>query len=458
MPDRWTLVPRAGEPVLLNASFHAEQYEVGGVDEGALRLRDDGFSVQRVSDALRTPAPFVLRGRVWADDQDYSAARAELNAINTAVLEIDSLTRTTGAGVFTYSRLNRGAQVEVVEDGAMLFAVTILVWPSSSAVAFEPSAPCVETLGWYYPGSDEAPAQTPIAFQAGAFVVHKDQLILLGGTDATGNYIPNSVRAYDFASDTWSVLTDLGGAGMYSSYPVRGASIGDWVYVHSEFDDDFYRYNPATGVTETLTASGTYDGGVVAVGGLIYRNLAGSGAMLVYNPSTDSWGTALGSRPSEIAGYSWAAMTEDGASIVVSVDQSPSTAAVWRYTPSSGAWVALPLDSVQRFVPGFVRFDGALYRIGADAYWTWTTFSRLDDSADAWVTEALPVEGRPNVVWAVAAAGSTGILVVGGYGTDGGVENQAEGSALTWGYLLRCVAPADDGEPPEEPNEPILFV
>jgi hypothetical protein len=456
MADRWTLIPSVGDPVVLNPSFFAEQYEVGEVDEGALRLRDDEFSVQRVGDALRTPAPFVLQGRVWGDDQDYRAVRGTVNAINAAVLELDSIQRTTGAGVFTYSRLNRAAQLEVVEDGANQFVVKIVAWPSSSAVAFEPSLPCVETLGWRYPDTPFAPAQTPVAFQAGAFVVHQDRLILIGGTDATGAGIPNSVRAYSFPTDTWATLTNIGGAGVSSFYPIRAASIGDWVYAHNEFANNFYRYNPSTGVTETLTGSGTYDGGVVAVGGLIYRNLAGSGAMLVYNPGTDSWGTALGSRPSELAGYSSAAMTEDGSSIIVSVDQAPSTEAVWRYTPSSGAWVALPLDSVQRFAPGLVRFGGALYRIGADSYWTWTTFSRLADSASAWVTEALPVDDRPNVVWAVAAAGSTGILVVGGYGTDGGVENQNDGSALTWGLLLRCTPPA---EPPDDDDEgPILIV
>ncbi len=360
MADSWRLVTPTGS-YDLNPSFSAPKYQAGGVaTPGALR-RDERSAYQRSGDGLATPGPLRLNGRVWRDTQDIPEMVSELNAIRAAVATCTQVVRTNSAGTYTYGDLAGGPTPAVTPDGLGGFEVAIELWPGRAEATFVPSAGPPECEpGWIYPGDLSAPAQLPSGQATGYYVVHKGRLYIISG-GAEGWELSTTVRVYDPATDTWGTAPDLAEP-VACFYPTQAVSLGDWIYVHDDNDMLFYRYNPDTGVTQTLTPSnepwpapGIYDSGLVELEGLIYRGLLSEHGGRVYNPGTDTWADVLGTAP---AWYTWEhyAVDEDVGDIIVSAGDN-----TYIFTPSTGAWTNVITRDPGDAVHMMVKFRGELW-------------------------------------------------------------------------------------------------
>lgn len=137
MPDRWTLRTPTGD-VQLNATFHAPQYQPGGVDRGAALRRDGRSAYQRSGDGLATPGPLRLRGRVWSDERSIPAMRDELDEIRDAVAACVEVIRTNDAGQYVYTELAGGPPPAITPDGLGGWQVEIEMWPGSAEPTFLP--------------------------------------------------------------------------------------------------------------------------------------------------------------------------------------------------------------------------------------------------------------------------------------------------------------------------------
>ena len=140
MADRW-IIETSAYTLELNASYWAEQYEVGGVDAGALRLGSERTDPARVGDGLRSPAPFILHGWEWSDAQNWSAIRAQVNQVSQAVVDAVTLYRITGGGSYEYAGIGGSPPAQVALLGPGVAEVRIDLWFGTRAISFTPLDP-----------------------------------------------------------------------------------------------------------------------------------------------------------------------------------------------------------------------------------------------------------------------------------------------------------------------------
>ena len=277
---------------------------------------------------------------------------------------------------------------------------------------------------WSMPGDEAAPAQLPIDKQGGYYVIHKDRLLLIAGySEGWTEWTNTQVLAYDFEADTWEELAPLS-RGIQAFYPTAAASIGDWVYVHDDYDDVFLRYNPDTGVTEELThcPGGIYDQPIVAFGGYIFRGLTDGGSVnrdapiQFYDPSTDTWAdaaiSASQSTPRPYGSgvwWSWPSVLVTDEFVYVGTDDQ-----VFRYYPdplgegeNGGGWWEPMGDhdatgerDKDRFASPMMLLNGVLHSFGGDLdTLPWSTFAVMSEGEEQWRTRDLP-DGHPDVLYA----------------------------------------------------------
>ncbi|MBA2666058.1 MAG: hypothetical protein H0U69_03365 [Trueperaceae bacterium] len=301
---------------------------------------------------------------------------------------------------------------------------------------------------WFYPLDPVLdPALLPAVREGAAWGLHAGRYYLLGGFDAAYG-ATTSVYSYSPLDNAWVTHDPITPA--IAQY-LAIASVGDWIYFTGPLGS-FHRYNPATGVSEALTASGIGDEHpLVARGSSIYHGVT-TPQPRVYDTMVGAWSDTPGVTPF-VSPAPLPGLMADGSTIIVST-QVGATTVVRRWTPLTGAWSDLPTAAVDRWQPSLVRYRGTLYLIGgvaSDGVSPQPGFATLEAGAPSW-TESPDGD---------LAAWANGVLVGDRFVAAGGYDHVALAPTDTialYGQPLHVLGASASVELPIATNVVLLSV
>jgi len=257
------------------------------------------------------------------------------------------------------------------------------------------------------------------AIQETAAVGVAGKIYVIGGFDDNEGIVAR-VQVYDTATSTWSD----GPALPRAVHHANAATDGTTIYVLGALTGnnfiaigDSYALDPATGTQWTTLAAlpagrergaavtGVIGGRVLVAGG--FRNLAASGLVDIYDPSTNTW--SLGTSLSDVRDHACGGVI--GGELVFAGGRTVQTNSprpdVWSYNPSTNMWITRNPMPTARGGMGCGVIGDKLYTTGGEGnpavpsgvFPDVEAYSLIDDTWTELADMPSPKHGVGGAVW-----------------------------------------------------------